>query len=60
MFAPTRLSQERFFIKYVFLRSLAPKLLAELDGLGISFSTVYPDLAGLAKELKLRFGPVVL
>jgi hypothetical protein len=38
-------------------RSLAPKLLAEIDGMGISFSTVYPDLAGLARELRLRFGP---
>jgi hypothetical protein len=25
--------------------------------MGVSFSNVYPDLGGLAAELKLRFGP---
>src|SRR5207249_158321 len=33
------------------------KSFQELDSLGISFSTVFPDLAGFARELKLRFGP---
>ena len=31
------------------------RLLTELDRLGISFSTIYPDMTGLAKELKSRF-----
>lgn len=57
MLAPTNVGEKKFFRKYVMRRSLAPKLLAEIDGMGISFSTVYPDLAGLARELKLRFGP---
>jgi len=55
MLAPTAVGKGKFFRKYLLRRSLAPKLLAEIDDMGISFSTVYPDLAGLAKELKTRF-----
>jgi hypothetical protein len=49
--------QRGMFMTFTIPRSKAPNILAELDGLGISFSTVYPDLPGLAQELKLRFGP---
>jgi hypothetical protein len=30
-------------------------VLDDLDKLGISFSSVFPDFDGLAKELRLRF-----
>jgi len=59
LLAPTAVGRKRFFRKYVMRRSLAPRLFEEIDGMGISFSTTYPDLSGLARELKLRFGPVL-
>ena len=46
-----------YFRKYLISRERASSVLDELDEMGISFSTIYPDFQGLAKELKLRFGP---
>jgi len=43
------------FRKYLLARRLAPELLLELDELGISYATLYPDLHGLSTQLKLRF-----
>jgi hypothetical protein len=48
---------DSYFLKFLLPRKKAAAFLAELDALGIGFSTVFPDFAGLAKELKLRFGP---
>jgi hypothetical protein len=55
LLANTDLAAKGFFRKYRLPRRLAPKLLGELDRLGVSFSTVYPDLEGLATQLRLRF-----
>jgi len=49
--------RDKYFFKFLISRQRAAAFLHELDALGISFSTVYPDFAGLAKELRLRFGP---
>jgi hypothetical protein len=43
------------FRKYVIARRLVPELLSELDRLGVSFATLYPDFAGLSRQMKLRF-----
>jgi hypothetical protein len=45
----------RYFVKYVIPLREAPRMWTDLDTMGISFSTAYPDLVGLAKELKFRF-----
>jgi hypothetical protein len=55
LFARTDFAKQGYFRKYLIPRRRAPKLLAELDRLGVSFSTVYPDLNGLAMQLRLRF-----
>jgi len=44
-----------FFRKYVVRREKAQEMLLELDELGISYATLYPDLQGLSTQLKLRF-----
>jgi hypothetical protein len=51
----TSLVRDGFFRKYLLARRLAPGLLLELDQLGISYATLYPDLHGLSTQLKLRF-----
>lgn len=43
--------------KFLIPRNVAPEILETLTEMGISFSTVYPDFAGLATELRHRFGP---
>lgn len=45
----------RFLKKYVIRRSLAKELVRELEQMGVSDSTLYPDLDGLAREMKRRF-----
>jgi hypothetical protein len=55
MLADTTVVHGDYFRKYLFLRSNARAIFQELDGMGVSFSTVYPDLGGLAKELRFRF-----
>jgi len=55
MFLDTRLVKKRFFRKYVIPRGKADEILNELEQLGLSYSTVYPDFEGLARELKRRF-----
>src|SRR5205814_1218248 len=54
-FSGTEMVRSGFFWKFTIPRRRARPILDELDDLGISFSTVYPDLPGLARELKLRF-----
>ncbi len=51
----TSLVRDGFFKKYLLARGRAPELLLELDELGISYATLYPDLHGLSTQLKLRF-----
>jgi hypothetical protein len=48
----------RFFRKYTIPRSKGLVAHKELEAMGISFSNVYPDLGGLAAELRTRLGPV--
>jgi len=55
--ADTPLAGGGYFRKFILPRAEAPKLFQELDSVGISFSTVFPDLPGLAKQFKFRFGP---
>ncbi len=57
MFESSVLSTNGYFKKYTIPRSQAPIVLGELQAMGVSFSNVYPDLGGLASELRLRFGP---
>ncbi len=45
----------RYLKKYQIPRTLAPGIWKELETLGTSFSTAFPDLAGLAQELKWQF-----
>ncbi len=52
----TPLVTNGYFRKYTIPRAKAPVVLSELESMGISFSSVYPDLGGLAAELRLRFG----
>ena len=55
LFAHSQFAMAGYFRKYLIPRARAAKLLSELDRLGVSFSTVYPDLHGLATQLRLRF-----
>lgn len=55
LFANSAFAKQGYFRKYLIPRVRASKLLGELDRLGVSFSTVYPDLNGLAMQLRLRF-----
>jgi FRG domain len=57
MLRNTSLVSDGFFKKYTISRGKAPAMLAELEAMGVSFSSVYPDLGGLATELRIRFGP---
>jgi predicted nuclease with RNAse H fold len=45
------------FRKYTIPRRNAPAMHRELETMGVSFSNVYPDLTGIATELRLRLGP---
>lgn len=51
----TPLVKRGLFRKYVISRRLVPELIGELDRLGVSFATLYPDFAGLSRQMKLRF-----
>jgi len=55
LLADTSLVRDGCFRKYLLARRLARELLFELDELGISYATLYPDLHGLSTQLKLRF-----
>jgi hypothetical protein len=57
MLGNTNLVLNGYFRKFTIPRSDAATVLDELIDIGISFTTVFPDFVGLAKELKLRFGP---
>lgn len=41
--------------KYILNKESIPDIFKELNDLGITYSTIYSDLDGLAKELKYRF-----
>lgn len=49
------LVQKGFFKKYVFNENKRVEIYNELQKLGVTSSSVYPDLIGLTKELKDRF-----
>ncbi len=55
IFCNHEIVQNGYFVKYVIPSSVANNIKIELKSLGITYSTVYPDLEGLAKELKERF-----
>ena len=44
------------FLKYVLPTNIIEDVWIELNQLGITYSTIFPDLDGLAKELKVKFG----
>jgi hypothetical protein len=48
-------THRRYFRKYLFRRDRAPKLVNELEQMGVSDSTLFPDLDGLTREMKDRF-----
>ncbi len=45
----------RYLKKFVLRRSRAKELVGQLEQLGVSDSTLYPDFDGLAREMKRRF-----
>jgi hypothetical protein len=45
----------QFLKKFVLRRSLAKELVKQLEQLGVSDSTLYPDFDGLAREMRRRF-----
>lgn len=51
----TRRGAPRFLKKYVLPRRGAPDYLRELEQMGVSDSTLFPDFEGLAREMKRRF-----
>ena len=51
----SKLCEKNYFKKFVINRNDVPKIYRELKTLGITTSTLYPDLYGLAKELEERF-----
>jgi hypothetical protein len=55
LFAGTRLVSEGFLLKFTIPGTRVEDLLTELMRMGISYSTVFPDLEHLGKELKKRF-----
>ena len=55
LFATHKLNILGYFRKYIIPKEYAQKIQEELILLGIDFSTIYPDLDGLAKEIKSRY-----
>jgi hypothetical protein len=49
------LVKKGYFKKYVFNENLREGIYFELQKLGITYSSIFPDLIGLSKELKDRF-----
>ena len=48
-------THRRYFRKYLLPRDRASAFLRELEQMGVTDSTLYPDLDGLAREMKSRF-----
>lgn len=48
-------ARRRHFRKYLFPREQASEFVRELEQMGVSDSTLYPDFDGLAREMKSRF-----
>lgn len=44
------------FIKFVLPKTIIQDIWQELHQIGITYSTIYPDLDGLSKELRVKFG----
>lgn len=55
LFEDTILVIDNYLLKFIIPRKFASQLLDELNSMGISKSTVYPDLEHLALDLKERF-----
>jgi hypothetical protein len=55
LLADTALAKDGLFVKFVISRANAISQLRGLDAVGIAHATVYPDLTGLAQELRVRF-----
>lgn len=47
--------RKQFLKKYVFKRKQAAAFVRELEEMGVSDSTLFPDLEGLAREMRNRF-----
>ena len=56
IFSKHKITLESKFIKYVLPVNIIEEIWFELNQLGMTYSTIYPDLDGLAKELKVKFG----
>ncbi len=55
MFSGTKLEKEGRLRKYTIPSKRKAEIEKELDVLGFTYSTVFPNLSGLALELKYRF-----
>lgn len=55
LFENTKLVKDGYFRKYVIKGTSPDIIVRDLRTLGITFSTIFPDLYGLAKELKGTF-----
>ncbi len=55
LFVVAPLVQKGFFRKYIFPTSEVENILDDLKMLGITHTTIFPDLDGLAKELDITF-----
>lgn len=55
LFAGTELTRQNFFVKYILPRAEAHSLLDQLERMGVTHSTLFPDFEGLARELKRQF-----
>jgi len=51
----SKLVTENYLKKYIIFRKSVPQIYEELKTLGITPSSIFPDLYGLAKELEERF-----
>lgn len=55
IFENTPLIKDNFLLKFIIPREYVSQFLSELNSMGISKSTVYPDIEHLALDLKERF-----
>ena len=55
MFADTPLVKQGYFRKYIFPHEGITGILNDLKMLGITHTSIYPDLDGLAPELNIVF-----
>ncbi len=55
LFVGTTLERQGYFVKYEIPAEARSRIEQELELLGITYSAIFPNLGGLAKELKHRF-----